>query len=231
VIVPNYVPDPLEVPGNVTEQPYLVRIWFIRRVTLVFLGSVLVIAALLQLPLPSVGLLPALAALTGLLITLDLWRISHRGHAREARNSAIALPLVVAAVALCVREVSLLGWPVWQGLAAPVCIAAYTLLSGRDYSFVGNYLLSLIASTVGIAAFALSNALSLQQIVVAFGTNVLLLSYLVYDLASLLSRRRTGEALAAVVDIYRDIFNFFGYFIRVLRHWKRHKIWVVKPTQ
>ena len=52
--------------------------------------------------------------------------------------------------------------------------------------------------------------------------------YWVYDLASLLARRRQGEELAAVVDLYRDVFNFFGYAVRMIKHWQKHKIWTVK---
>ena len=50
------------------------------------------------------------------------------------------------------------------------------------------------------------------------------LFYMVYDLAALMSRRKTTEAWASVVDLYRDVFNFMGYFPRVLIHWNRHRI-------
>jgi hypothetical protein len=55
--------------------------------------------------------------------------------------------------------------------------------------------------------------------------------YFAYDLASLMSRRRRGEEAAAVVDLYRDVFNVFGYVPRVIAHWHRHRIWqdVVPP--
>jgi hypothetical protein len=47
----------------------------------------------------------------------------------------------------------------------------------------------------------------------------------VYDNASLLARRRLGEELGAVVDLYRDVLNVFGWVVRVLAHWRKHRIW------
>jgi FtsH-binding integral membrane protein len=55
--------------------------------------------------------------------------------------------------------------------------------------------------------------------------NVVYLSYLVYDLAALLTRRRLGEEVGAVLDLYRDVLNMFSYPIRVWKHWRTHKIW------
>ncbi len=33
------------------------------------------------------------------------------------------------------------------------------------------------------------------------------------------------QSVAAVTDFYRDVFNVFGYVIRVARHWRKHRIW------
>ena len=45
MVVPNYIPDPIEIPNNVTEQPYLVRLAYIRRVLSLHLLSVIATAA------------------------------------------------------------------------------------------------------------------------------------------------------------------------------------------
>jgi len=50
MIVPNYIPEPLEVPRNVTEEPYALRVTYIRRVTLRHLMGLFALAALSYLP-------------------------------------------------------------------------------------------------------------------------------------------------------------------------------------
>ncbi|HSI71797.1 MAG TPA: hypothetical protein VK934_01355 [Fimbriimonas sp.] len=230
MIVPNFVPDQLEVPGNVTEQPYLVRIWFIRRVTWLFTLSVAVVGFVVWLDrLPRVGLLASILLLAVLLIGLELWRILTRGRRVEDIVSACCLPLVLGCVALVASEVHGVGYPVWQLLVGPTILLLYTTLCGRDYSFVGGFLLSLIGSAVTIASIGMSEGMSVRDEVIAQTSSVAFLFYIVYDLASLLSRRRLGEEAAAVTDLYRDIFNVFGYIVRVIRHWRRHHIWSM-PT-
>jgi FtsH-binding integral membrane protein len=225
VIVPNFIPDPLEVPGNVTEQPFLLRVRFIRTVSVLFAACTLAIGALVSAPLPTIGIFPSLAALVILLISLELWRIAFRGRAIEGKVSAAVLPLVLVCAALVVNEIRQFDLPVWQGLTGPICLAIYSLACGRDYSFIGGLLLSLIASIVVIAGVGVSSGATVPRELFAQGSNAVLTIYLSYDMASLLSRRRRGEEVAAVTDIYRDVFNFFGYVVRVIKHWQRHRIW------
>ena len=224
MIVPNYIPEPLEVPGNVTEQPFVARLQFVRRVTMLFLGSTFAVGLITFLPLPSVGFWQALFVLVSLLIGLELWRICSRGRPIEGKVSAAALPLVLISAGFTLNEVELLGYPIWQGLVAPTCIALYAMLCGRDYSFVGNFLLGLIASSVVLAAGCEGIGASSSESAFVLLTNAILLTYVVYDLASLLSRRRRGEEIAAVTDLYRDVFNIFGYLVRVAKHWQKHKL-------
>jgi FtsH-binding integral membrane protein len=94
-----------------------------------------------------------------------------------------------------------------------------------DFSFVGQFVLSLIASTVILAVAALALGIEPAKAGFLLGANAIYLFYLVYDSASLLARRRLGEEIAAVVDLYRDVFNVFGYLVRVARHWRKHRIW------
>jgi len=226
--VPNYIPEPLEVPGNITEERYPVRLMFIRRVALLHIGSLGVIALLTQLSFPRMGVWYAMVALTLCLSGLDLLRIALRGKASEAKISTLCLPMVLVLVAWGVQETVIDGWPVFQPVIGVACVAMFTVIAGRDFSFVGCYLLSLIGSSAVVAACA--NAGSFDRIHAAFalGTNACYVTYLVYDMASLLARRRLGEELAAVVDLYRDVFNFFGYAVRMVKHWRKHRIWTVK---
>jgi hypothetical protein len=226
--VPNYIPEPVEVPGNITENPYPQRIQFIRRVALMYLGSIGLMAALAHLSLPHVGLEVPLIGYALCLITLDVLRIAIRGKAAEAKASSLCLPAVLVLTAWVIRETQLQGWPVYQGAIGPSCIAMYAMLSGRDFSFVGCCMLSFIASSAIVAGMASAGNFDRAHAAFALGTNAIFVLYVVYDLASLMARRRRGEELAAVVDLYRDVFNFFGYAVRIIRHWKKHRIWTVK---
>ncbi|RYG24602.1 hypothetical protein EON82_10125 [bacterium] len=223
--VPNYVPEPLEVPANVTLDPYPVRLAFIRKVTLLHSASLCLVAGLAWLPFPPVPLLAALVLLGVMLLLLDGIRVMFRGKAMEPQLSVGAGMVLAGVVALTVRMAVLQGIPVWAVLVGPAFALAYTLLCGRDYSFVGCGLLSLIGSSVVLAGMIVETGMGVRVAAWALGLNTAYLVYFVYDLASLMSRRRRGEELAAVVDLYRDVFNIFGYIPRVISHWSRHRIW------
>jgi len=226
--VPNYIPEPLEVPGNITEERYPIRLVFIRRVALLYLGSSAVIALLTQFSFPRMGIVYSMIALAACLTGLDFLRIGFRGKPSEAKISALCLPAVLVLVAWGIREIAIDGWPIFQPAIGVMSVIAFAFISGRDFSFVGCWFISLIASTVGVAAVAGAEHFDRLHAAFALGSNACFVTYLVYDLASLLARRRRGEELAAVVDLYRDVFNFFGYAVRMVKHWQKHKIWTVK---
>ena len=226
--VPNYIPDQVEVPGNVAEDPYFARLHFIRRVALLHLGSLAGISVLTNLSFPDMGLNQALFALALCLTGLDLVRIALRGKPAEAKISALCLPVVLVLVAWGIREISIGGWPVFPPVIGATCVVIYTILSGRDFSFMGCCLLSLIASSAAVAGFANIADYDRSRAAFALGSNALFVIYWVYDMASLQARRRQGDELAAVVDLYRDVFNFFGYAVRMVKHWRKHKIWTIK---
>ena len=224
--VPNYVPEPLEVPENVTLEPYPVRLAFLRRVTVLHAGSLCLVTALAFVPYPLAPLALLLGAVAFLLLLLDFVRVRFRGRPQEARVSVqIALPFLLPTLACCAHALVLEDVPAWAILVGPAFALAYTLLCGRDYSFVGCGLLSLIGSSILLAGIIVQTGMDPRQAAWALGLNTAYLLYFVYDLASLMSRRRRGEEAAAVVDLYRDVFNVFGYVPRVISHWQRHRIW------
>lgn len=222
--VPNYVPEPVEVPGNIAEERYRVRLVFIRKVALLHLASLAAITLLEQLAFPDLGVINALISLGICLTGLDLLRIALRGKASEAKVSTLCLPVVLVLVAWGIREIALVGRPTFQPVVGAACVVAYTMVAGRDFSFVGCCVLSLIASSAIVAAVGGALGFDRATSEFALGTNAIYVLYLVYDLASLQARRRLGEEYAAVVDLYRDVFNFFGYAVRMVKHWRRHRI-------
>lgn len=224
--VPNYVPDPIEIPGNVTEEPYRVRVAYIKRVAVLHFVSLLIVQAIAYAP----ALLPKHLSwwpLAVLILGLAVLRVALRRGPREAGVSSLLLLPVLVAAGIALHPVQATGFPLWTVLLGPGCGLIYAMLCGRDFSFLGQYLLSLIASNTAIAALWVGAPGTVEGARYALIANTAYLSYWVYDLASLLARRRTGEELAAVVDLYRDVLNFFGYLARCLGHWRKHRIWVL----
>jgi FtsH-binding integral membrane protein len=223
--VPNYIPSPIEVPRNVTEERYGVRLRFVRRVAVAHFLSLLVIGGLSMLNLPPVPFGPNLIELGVLLLVLSLIRIGTRATKYDMIASVSLLPVLLISVALIVRTVDLAGWPLWGVLVGAASSVLYALSCGRDFSFVGQFCLGLIASSIMLAVAALKIGMAPHEAAFLLGINAVYLFYLVYDSASLLARRRVGEEAVAVVDLYRDVFNVFGYLVRVARHWRKHRIW------
>ena len=221
--VPNYVPEPLEVPGNVTLEPYAPRLRFIRAVTLRHAAVTVALVGLAASPFARwaegfFGAWLSLGLLLLLVVALDLLRIARRGTAFEARASAAAIPVLLPFAAVAMRTLHDLGVPVEAALFGWAGAGFYTLACGRDYSFVGNGALTLLASSLAILFW------SPPALAAALLVNAAFVVYHVYDLASLLSRRRTGEEWAAALDLFRDVLNVFGWTLRVARHWRAHKI-------
>lgn len=223
--VPNYVPSPIEVPHNVAEERHWVRLGFIRRVGILHFLSLLIIGGISTLRLPAVALLPGAVALGLLLLLFSIIRISMRATKHDQIFSLSLFPVLIVLLATIVRSLNASEWPVWGIAVGAASAVLYSFCCGRDFSFVGQFFLSLIASTVILAIVATSTAMSSHEAAILLGANAAYLFYLVYDSASLLARRRLGEEAAAVVDLYRDVFNVFGYAVRVARHWRKHRIW------
>lgn len=227
MIVPNYVPNPIEIPGNVTEKPYLVRLSYIRRVESLHLVSLLLVAFVVWKG-PSVSTALTLPILAGGLLVLALLRVALRGSVSEWVISGAVLLPVLGVLGLLLGELQRQGLPVWAPGIGALGAFAYSCLCGRDHSFVGQWVLTLIASSLAIAGMTNYYKLPPESGLQALLFNGAYVSFLVYDLASLLSRRRIGEEVGAVADLYRDVYNVFGYVVRVIRHWRMHKIWAIR---
>ncbi|MEA2552386.1 MAG: hypothetical protein QOJ65_562 [Fimbriimonadaceae bacterium] len=228
MVVPNYIPDPIEIPDNVTEKPYRARLTYIRRVQALHVLSLGLVGAVAASPLPILPLGPVALGLLVFLIALCYVRIWFRGRRTEVVLSVAMSPVLLVFVGIFVRELWLAGVPVWAPLVGVGCAVVYAMLIGRDFSFVAQYLLSLIFSSTIIAGISILMRHEGLYAIEALILNLGYLTYCVYDNASLLSRRRLGEELAAVVDLYRDVLNVFGYVPRVVQHWHKHRIWQLR---
>ena len=224
MFVPNYVPEPEQIPGNVTTLAYSERLRYIRQVLKCFIGSVGFIVGIGLLIPKQIGMVPATVGLLIALFLVSGIRSFLRGTELEPKLTAYSLPIVIIGFAIATRAWTAAHLPAWSILAGIACFGIYAWVCGRDFSFVGGYTLSLIVSSVFIALVMVEEGMTSQRSAQALIWNASGLTYLVYDLAALLSRRKPAEALPAVVDLYRDVFNFMGYFPRVLIHWNRHRI-------
>lgn len=227
MIVPNYVPDPLEVPENITLEPYRVRVWFIRQFFRKFLVSVGALWLVVQLPWPQIGLPLALGAASLFTLLLSLERLHFRGKKEDVVFSRALLPFALVADGVLLRTLGQMGYPVWAPIIGVLCLWLFAELSGPDFSFVGQCVLVWIASSALIAGLALLIDVRPHQVWWSMAINAGMVLYVVYDSASLLSRRRSTEGWAAVADVYRDFLNIFGYVPRVILHWRKHKIFSI----
>lgn len=223
MFVPSYVPQPIVISDNVSLEPYMVRLGFIRRVLTVFLGSLMMIGGISKVPVD----LPAestAAASIAILLGMVLVRRAARGRWMEVVISTGMLLVFLVSAGLLARAISQSGIALWPPLVSVALAWLYAISCGRDLSFITLFFLPLITSSIvwGVAiASGFCPGWSFSASILA---NVLVLFYVVYDLSMLLRRRRLGEEMGAVADLYRDMFNFTTYYFRVKAHWKRYPL-------
>lgn len=223
--VPPYVPQQIEIAGNVAEEKYLVRLGFIRRVTVFHFLSVLIVACVTLAPIGPVPPFSAGVSVLALLVLLTMIRGMAKGRDAERRFSVALLPLLLLALGLWLRALGEQGWAVWALGVGAFWVLVYTALCGRDLSFVGMFVMAWLASLLTIAVLCWQLRISTVTTLSALSLNSMFLFYHVYDLAALQTRRRLGEEWGAVVDLYRDVLNGVAYPIRVVHHWRKHNIW------
>jgi FtsH-binding integral membrane protein len=226
--VPNFVPDAIEVSRNVNTMRHGLRLLFVRRVQLLFWFSLVVAASLAKASdMPFTGS-EALIAWLVLLAVLSYCRTRYRGRSFDETLSKGSVPLVLVSTAYLGSTLYSMGLPIQAALVGVTCAVVYAFAAGRDFSFVGQFALSWVISSVILALVATLQQLSAETTRSALILNSIVLLYVVYDSSALLARRRMGEEIAAVIDLYRDIFNIFGYALRCLRHWRKHRIWALR---
>lgn len=164
------------------------------------------------------------ASCIAILLAMVLVRRLARGRRMEVVISTGMLLVFLVSAGMLARAVSQFGVSLWPPLVSIAMAWMYSVTCGRDLSFITLFFLPLIASSiVWIAAIAtgLCRGWSISAALLANGA---ILFYVVYDLSMLLRRRRLGEEMGAVADLYRDMFNFTTYYFRVKAHWKRYPL-------
>ncbi len=222
--VPSYVPEQIEINGNVAEAKWSVIVGFIRRVTTMHLVTILVVAFLVDLPVAVMGLEASVPFLLAALIGLSLTRGIGKGKRWEQQLSWVLAPVMLVTLASLLRELGNLNWPIAAMVVGPAIACAYAWVAGRDLSFLGMFLFAAGISTAVLVTLCREWRIQAIEAAVVNGVWVF---YYVYDLAALLTRRRLGEEWGSVLDLYRDVLNVTTYPIRVLRHWVKYRLWSI----
>jgi hypothetical protein len=226
--VPPYIPPQIEISGNVAEERYAVRVGFVKRVTVLHAASVGIILALSMLPIPEISFRWGLVGTAFSLLGLSFVRGIAKRWRHEQRLSSFFVPIMILSLAVLVRSVTMdAGWPLWAiGLPA-LGNLIYVALCGRDLSFTGMFVLV----STGISGFVLLMSWlepGQQPYTLLWLAMVSYTAFYTYDLAALQTRRRLGQEVGAVLDLYRDTLNFITYPIRVINHWRAHRIWSLR---
>ncbi len=229
-----YFPEPIKVPNNVADGDYSSGVRFVRLIGLAHLVTLLGIAGLtalwVRIGAPDyleLGSLDVHWLTVAAFLALLAW----------SRRAPLALQAIVfvlfavtfsAAFALWVPFLiqefpDLCGGFLWALGSAWLGVALYNLLAGRDYSLVGEFVLAWLFTGISLIGFVLHGDIGGSQAFAIFVIVSGMLFYWVYDLAMILRRRTAKEPLAAVFDMYRDILNFVGYPVRVMRMQRRPK--------
>lgn len=109
----------------------------------------------------------------------------------------------------------------WVMVAAWFAAFWYATLAGRDFSLLGVGTFAMGSASLMASGWALATELTWSEALTSAIVCFALVFYWVFDLAMILRRRRYGEEIQAAVDLYRDLLNFVGFPVRLLRIRKR----------
>ncbi|MBL8061282.1 MAG: hypothetical protein JNK63_11290 [Chthonomonas sp.] len=221
VFIPPYFPEPIVVPDNVADRDYDERWKFIRFVSgLFFCAGVCSILIAVFEPI-SMSLRDSALIFIGCLTLHQLFRALVGGKASERWLQALLLPLTMLSTGTLARNLHDAGWPVVALGVALVGAALYTGVAGRDFSFVGQYVLAGLSTILGCIALAAWFPALMPNVWAGMALGLAGLAYLVYDFAMILKRRRNDEKLSALADLHADLLNGVTYPIRVISHWRK----------
>lgn len=216
-------PEPITVANNVADARHKLRVAFVRRTVLFHSLSVFFVtawAAFSPFTLP-LGFSSAMFALG--LIALSVQRRILNGGAKDNVLSVLVLLPTLYFLAHMVRFLHFTGWPVLIFVPVTIGIALYAVFCGNDFSYAGQFVLCSVATIICLLLFWITGFYREWQVFVGAIGSAGYLFYFVYDLSMLVKRRRFGEELASVADLYRDLLNFLTYSVRVYFHWRKFR--------
>lgn len=223
VYVQPYFPEPVEVPGNVAQGPFRERLAFIKKMHVAFGVSVMVVILFCHVVPPFLDLWPTLLAMAASLILLSVTRNFSGGGKSDAYSSLVLMAVFLPALGQTLGFAQRSGFPVWIVWIGIGLAILYAGLSGRDYSYGGQYVLvalTLLLMTVGLVWLTPMPWFLVVEGLLAF---LVYFAFVSYNLSCIMRRRTKNDLMAATADLYRDVLNFITWFGRVYQHWKRFR--------
>lgn len=228
------MPEPITVPGSVADGDYATRVRFARFVGVCHLISLAALAGMVaifmrpesRLYVDKIGFEAVLLFSASCLVVLAAVR-----HASVVWQTLFLIGFLISSAAWMGSALAR-GHEIYPGFmetlgigiaTAWTSVLLYNLLCGRDYSFVGEFTLSLLAVFVFATLYAVRVKMALLEIAVVLGLCAIAVGYWTYDLAMILGRRTAAEKLQAVFDLYRDMLNFLWFPVRILRMPRRRR--------
>lgn len=218
-----YFPEPITVPNNVAEAKHRVRVRFIRRVVAGYFVSALLVLASSLFSLPTLpASFAALATLGGLVALSAQRRAINTGLRDNVLSVALLLPTLFC-LGQVLRFLHEGGWPVLSLAPVALGVALYAWFCGNDFSYIGQFVLTGVFTVACSAGFEMIGLYTSAQSWTGLVLASIYLFFFVYDLSMLVKRRRLGEEIAGVADLYRDLVNFITYPGRVYWHWRKFR--------
>lgn len=96
-------------------------------------------------------------------------------------------------------------------------LTGYTLISRRDFSYLGGFLFAALIGLV-VSGFVL---LFLQApalgLLYSYAGAVIFCGYILYDTSQIMHRLRPEESVSGAIALYLDLVNLFWFILRILR--------------
>lgn len=218
-----YFPEPITVPNNVAEAKHRVRVRFVRKVVAGYFVSSALVAVSASASVPDLP--PFLAALVffGGLVALSAQRRAFTYGMKDNLLSVALLLPTLFCLGQVLRSLHESGWAVLALAPVVLGVSLYALLCGNDFSYMGQFVLTGLFTVACVGAMEIVGLYSPAQAWTGLVLASAYLFFLVYDLSMLVKRRRLGEEVASVADLYRDLLNFVTYLGRVYWHWRKFR--------
>ncbi|MFN7171287.1 MAG: hypothetical protein ACK4P3_00670 [Fimbriimonadaceae bacterium] len=225
--VPPVFPEPATVAGNVADASRAVQVQFLRTTWLMILLCLAYVFswAVFYNPPMIQGTLTYFLAVAASVV-LSVLRLTPGKPVVKLVISGLIFIVAGPLYGSLLVQLEIDGMPLGLMLLFATLVAyLYAQLTGRDYSFLGQFLVSLSA---GLACF-----LFMERTTGDLGWHLwgpvaiwlVICFYLSYNLACVMRRRRPEEWIESALDMFRDPLNLLTYPVRVIQHWHRYPVW------
>jgi hypothetical protein len=225
--VPPVFPEPATVSGNVADTSRTVQVQFLRATWLMIFLCVAYIFSWAMLYNPPVikGTLTYFSAM-GASVVLSLLRLAPGKSSIKLILSGLVFVLAGPIYGSLLLQLEIDGMPIGLMLLSATLVAyLYAQLLGRDYSFLGQFLISFGAGLVCLFFIESANGDWGWHLWGPVAIWLVICFYLSYNLACVMRRRRPEDWIESAIDMFRDPLNLLTYPVRVIQHWRRYPVW------